>query len=334
MERGGRYRAHDLGEPTSDLEKYAKEVMDAMIREGIPPTPSNFDAYFDKLLDDKPPAFRKRILKLLELEDGGDGDHQGVLEQHLKEAFGNIKKFLQHINLLYKNLRHLETVIEKRAFEADAIADKSTMKTLLESMKKDIKTMTNIIKKDANELKETYESTTELVKEVQEHAIHDERYGVYKKNFLIRKMQQEERLIKEFRHESTLMMVRASEEVIARLKSPKIRQLVLRTVARLLLKTSRRSDIVAHYDAGVFAILMRHTSLQSAQMAADRLKDLVGNTNFFVGDEEIMLDVEIGVARIDLDRSIEQTIVCALDALDIAKKIDEPCGVCPQDVEI
>ncbi len=334
MERGGRYRAHDLGEPTSDLEKYAKEVMDAMIREGIPPTPSNFDAYFDKLLDNKPPAFRKRILKLLELEDGGDGEHQGALEQHLKEAFGNVKKFLQHINLLYKNLRHLETVIEKRAFEADAIADKSAMKTLLESMKKDIKTMTGIIKKDANELKETYESTTELVKEVQEHAIHDDRYGVFKKNYLLRKMAQEERLIKEFRHESTLMLVRASDEVLSRLKSPKIRQLVLRTVARLLLKTSRRSDIVAHYDAGIFAILMRHTSLESAQMAADRLKDLVGNTNFFVGDEEIMLDVEIGVARIDLDRSIEQTVVCALQALDIAKKIDEPCGICPQDVEI
>jgi diguanylate cyclase (GGDEF)-like protein len=333
MERGGRYRAHDLGEPTSDLEKYAKEVLDAMIREGIPPTPSNFDAYFDKLLDGKPPAFRKRILKLLELEESDD-DHQGVLEQHLKEAFGNVRKFLQHINLLYKNLRHLETVIEKRAFEADAIADKSAMKVLLDSMKKDIKTMTSIIRKDANELKQTYETTTSLVKEVQEHAIHDDRYGVYKKNYLVRKMQQEERLIREFRHESTLMMVRASEEVIARLKSPKIRQLVLRTVARLLLKTSRRSDIVAHYDAGTFAILMRHTSLESAQMAADRLKDLVGNTNFFVGDEEIMLDVEIGVARIDLDRSIEQTIVCALEALDIAKKIDEPCGICPQDVEI
>ncbi len=334
MERGGRYRAHDLGEPTSDLEKYAREVMDAMIREGIPPTPSNFDAYFDKLLDNKPAPFRKRILKLLELEDGGDDNHQGVLEQHLKEAFANIKKFLQHINLLYKNLRHLETLIEKRAFEADAIADKSAMNTLLDTMKKDIQTMTKIIKKDANELKETYATTSELVQEVQEHTIHDERYGVFKKNYLLRKMKQEERLIKEFHHDSTLMLVRASEDVISRLKSPKIQHLVLRTVARLLLKTSRRSDIVAHYEGSIFAILMRHTSLENAQQASDRLKDLVGNTNFFVGDEEIMLDVNIGIARIDLDRSIEQTIVCALEALDIAKKTDEPCGICPQDVEI
>ncbi len=333
MERGGRYRAHDLGEPTSDLEKYAREVLQAMIREGIPPTPSNFDAYFDKLLDNKPAAFRKRILKLLELEEGDD-DHQGLLERQLKEAFENIKKLLQHINLLYKNLRHLETVIDKRAFEADAIADKSAMKSLLEALKQDIKRMTSIIKKDANDLKATYQSTSQLVQDVQEHAIHDDRFGVYKKNFLIRKMRQEEKLIKEFRHESTLMLVRAKEEVVTRLKSPKIQQLVLRTVARLLLKTSRRSDIVAHYEDGVFAILMRHTTLDNAQKASERLKDLVSNTNFFVGDEEIMLDVDIGIARIDLDRSIEQTIVCALDALEIAKKTDESCGICPQDVEI
>ncbi len=334
MERGGRYRAHDLGEPTSDLEKYAREVMDAMIREGVPPTPSNFDAWFDKLLDNKPAPFRKRILKLLELEDGGEDDHQSVLEQHLKDAFANIKKFLQHINLIYKNLRHLETVVEKRAFEANAIADQSSMNTLLEATKKDIERMIEIIKKDVSGLKETYTATTDLVQEVQEHAIHDDRYGVFKKNYLLNRMKQEEKLIKEFRHESTLMLVRASEEVIAHLKSPKVQHLVLRTVARLLLKTSRRSDLVAHYEGTAFAILMRHTSLENAQQAANRLKDLVGNTNFFVGDEEIMLDVDIGIARIDLDRSVEQTIVCALEALDIAKKLEEPCGICPQDVEI
>ncbi len=328
------YRTKKLNEPTSELESYAREVMEEMIRQSIPPTPSNFDAYFDKLLDNKPIAFRKRILNLLELEDAGDEEHQGVLEQYLKDAFSNVKKFLQHINLLYKNLKHLEALIEKRRFEVEAIADKGALETLLESTKKDIQKMGKIIKKEAGELKETYEATSELVHEVQDHAIHDEKYGVYKKNYLLKKLKQEEKLIKEFRHDSSLMMVRANDEVLAQVGSTKVRQLILRTIARLLLKTSRRSDLIAHYDDGVFAILMRHTSLQNASMAAERLKDLVGNTNFFVGDQEIMLDVEIGIAQIDLDRSTEQTIVCALDALNIAKKTGEACGICPQDVEI
>jgi diguanylate cyclase len=334
MERGGKFRAKNLGEPTNEIESYAKEVLDEMIREGVPPTPSNFDAYFDKRLDTKPAPFRKRILKLLEIEEGGEEDHQGALESSVKEAFGNVKKFLQHVSLIYKNLRHLENVIEKRKFEAKAVADKSALASLLEAMQKDIQTMTKIIKKESGALKETYDATSELVAEVQEQAIHDEKYGVFKKHYLLKKIRQEEKLIKEFGHESTLMMVRTSTEVLAQVANPKAQHLILRTVARLLMKTSRRSDVVAHYEGGTFAILMRHTSLRSATQAAERLKDLVGNTNFFIGDQEVVLDVDIAIARIDLDRSSEQTIVCALEALEIAKKVDEPCGVCPQDMEI
>ncbi len=334
MERGGRYQAHDLTEPTSDLEKYAKEVLQTLIKEGIPPTPSNFDAYFDKLLDSKPPALRKAILKLIELEESDD-DHSAMMEHYIKETFGNIKTFLQHINTLYKSLRHLETVIDKRSYEIEAINDESGIKNLLLNLKRDIQSMNNLIKNNAQELKETFTATTELVQEVQKQTIHDERFGVYKKNYLIKKMHQEVKLIKEFRHESTLMTVCCKEEILTRLKTPKIRQLVLRTVARLLLKTSRRSDLVAHYDKGVFTILMRHTPLDKAKLAAERLKDLVNNTNFFIADEEVILEVDIGIARIDPDRSVEQTIVCALEALELAKhQKDEPCGVCPQDVEI
>ncbi len=334
MERGGKYRVHDLTEPTSELEKYAKEVLQTLIKEGIPPTPSNFDAYFDKLLENKPHAFRKEILKLIELEEGDD-DHSAVMEHYLKEAFANIRTFLQYINTLYKNLRQLETIVEKRAYEVEAVSDKSGIQNMLKALKRDIHTMNEMIRKDAKELKETYAATTELVQEVQEKTIHDDRFGVYKKNYLIKKMRREVKLIEEFHHESTLMMVRAKEEVLARLKNPKVRQMVLRTVARLLLKTSRRSDLIAHYEGGIFAILMRHTPIDKAQLAAERLKELVSNTNFFVGDEEVMLEVDIGIARIDPERTIEQTIVCALDALELAKEQEEqPCGICPQDAEI
>ena len=321
-----------LEEPTSDLEKYAQEVLTEMIREGIPPTPSNFDAFFDKLLDSREPAFRKRILKLLELEDGGDDEHHGAMERRMKEAVTNIKTFLQNINLLYKNLRHLETVIEKRLFETNAIADKGAMSALLEGVKKDLKMMNDIIRKDAGALKENYAAASKLVKEIAAEAVFDDRFGVYKKNYLLKKMRREMKLIKEFRNESSLMTVRIGEAVVQMIQNPKVLQLILRTVARLLLKTSRRSDVVAHYDQGIFAILMRHTSLDNAKKAAERLEELVHNSNFFVGDEEIHLSVIIGIARLDLDRTVEQTIVCALDALDLATE-ESPCQICSQDIE-
>jgi len=327
-------KAQGLEEPTSELELYAQEVMNEMVRQNVPPTPSNFDAYFDKMLESKSREFRKRILKILELEDIGEHEQQTMMEQHLKDAFINIKKFMQLINLIYKNLRHLVALIEKRRYELNAVADKTGILALLDTLEKDMQSMNEIIKKESKTIKETYEATSELVYEVQELAIYDSRFGVYKKKYFMRKVEQEAKLIKEFHHESSIMMVRVSEKLLKKIESQKVRQMILRTVARLLLKTSRRSDLVAVYDNEVFTILMRHTSVQNAERAAERLKDLVNNTNFFVGDSEINLDVNIGIARIDLERSLEVTLVCALDAIAIGEKNNMPYGICPQDEEV
>ena len=326
-------KAQKLSEPTSELELYAQEVMNEMVCQNVPPTPSNFDAYFDKMLESKSAEFRKRILKILELEDTGEHEQQVMMEQHLKDAFNNIKKFMQLINLVYKNLRHLVALIEKRRYELKAVADKTAMISLLDALEKDMQSMNEIIKKESKTIKETYDATSELVHEAQELAIYDSQFGVYRKKYFIRKVEQEVKLIKEFHHESSIMMVRVNEDLLKKIESPKIRQMILRTVARLLLKTSRRSDLVAVYDDEIFAILMRHTSVQNAKRAAERLKDLVNNTNFFVADDEITLDVNIGIARIDLERSLEVTLVCALDAIALGPKNNTPYGICPEDEE-
>jgi len=326
-------KTHGLEEPTSELELYAQEVMNEMVRQNVPPTPSNFDTYFDKMLESKSPEFRKRILKILELEDTGEYEQQTLMEQHLKDAFNNIRKFMQLINLIYKNIRHLVNILEKRRFELKAATDKTSINSFINSIEKDIKTINKIIKKESSTIKERYEATSELVYEVQELAIYDSRFGVYKKRYFIKKVEQEVKLIKEFHHESSIMMVRISEDLLKKIDNQKIKHMILRTVARLLLKTSRRSDLVAVYDDEIFAILMRHTSVQNAKKAAERLKELVGNTNFFVGDSEINLDVDIGIARVDLERAIEVSLVCALDAISIGRKNGTSCGVCPQDEE-
>ena len=51
----------NMSEPTSDIEIYAKEVLSALIKDNLPPTPNNFSLYFDRLLEDKSEHLRKQI---------------------------------------------------------------------------------------------------------------------------------------------------------------------------------------------------------------------------------------------------------------------------------
>ena len=321
----------NLEEPSSELELYSKEVISEMIRQNIPPTPSNFDAYFDKMLESKPIDFKNDIIKILKLEHKGEFEQHILMEQNLKEAFLNIKKFMKLIKLIFKNLNLLVALIEKRRSELKVAENKTDIAALLDTFENNIKSMNEVIKKESKQIKKTYQTTSELVYEVQELAVYDSRFDIYKKKYFIHKLKNEAKLIEEFHHESSLMMIKLNEKIFGKIKNQKVKHMTLRTISRLLLKISRRSDLIAIYDNGIFSILMRHTSIQNAQKAAKRIKDAICSTSFFTGEHEITLDVNIGIARIDLERPIETTLICALDAIALGEKENLPYGVCPED---
>jgi PleD family two-component response regulator len=113
-----------------------------------------------------------------------------------------------------------------------------------------------------------------------------------------------------------MIMVELSKELVEDVKSEKAIVLMTRTIARLLLKTSRRSDTVAYYGNGQFSMLLKHTDLESAKKASDRLVELVSNSNFFLADREIQLKIAIGITDINPAYSVEETIVATMDGIE------------------
>jgi len=132
------------------------------------------------------------------------------------------------------------------------------------------------------------------------------------------KIEKEIELIHQFNHKSSLIMIELSRELKRSIKNEKAIMLMTRTIARLLLKTSRRSDIVAHYGNGVFAMLLKHTDIESAKKASERLCDLVSNSNFFLADREIQLKISIGITDIDENYSVEEIVVSAIEGIEKA----------------
>jgi diguanylate cyclase (GGDEF)-like protein len=113
-------------------------------------------------------------------------------------------------------------------------------------------------------------------------------------------------------------MIELSKDLKQSVNNEKAIILMTKTVARLLLKTSRRSDTVAHYGSGLFAMLLKHTDIESAKKASERLCDLVSNSNFFLADREIQLKISIGITDITEKYSVEETVVSAMDAIEKA----------------
>lgn len=310
--------ALDLDNPSGDIEIYSKEVLHALIDDNLPPTPNNFSLYFDRLLEDKSENLRKQIMSLLELEESNDAETTIELEHSLKKGFSSIKSILGTTASLYKNMTLMTKILDKRRKELLESSETEETMRIATALDSDISKLNTIVKKQSTQMKSLYDETAVIIKNVENETIFDNKYGVYNKRYLMTKIDQEIGLIKEFNHKSSLIMIELSRDLKHSIPNEKAILLMTRTIARLLLKTSRRSDTVAHYGNGVFAMLLKHTDIESAKKASERLCYLVSNSNFFLSDREIQLKISIGITNIDANFSVEETVVAVISGVDKA----------------
>ncbi|MEN4053364.1 MULTISPECIES: GGDEF domain-containing protein [Sulfurimonas] len=313
--------ALDMDSPSSDIEIYAKEVLNALTADNLPPTPNNFSLYFDRLLEDKSENLRKQIHSILELEENDEDENTIALEQSLKQGFSSIKGILGVTANLYKNMSLMTKILEKRKQELADKPEAQEALAIISTLENDVTKLNTILKTQSMQMRTIYDVTAKIVKNVENETIFDNQFGVYNKRYLLTKIEQEMGLIKEFHHKSSLIMIELSRELKKSVNNEKAVLLMVRTIARLLLKTSRRSDIVAHYGNGVFSMLLKHTDIDSAKKASERLCELVSNSNFFLADREIQLKISIGVTDIDPDFSVEEIVVSALDGIEKAYEL-------------
>jgi len=311
-------KALDDSNVSSDIEIYAKEVLNALITDNLPPTPNNFSLYFDRLLEDKSENLRKQIHDMLELEDSNDSETTIELEKSLKQGFSSIKNILNTTANLYKNMSLMTKILEKRKEELSKDPEISEAIGIVTILEGDVSKLNSILKTQSVQMKSSYDETAKIVKSVENETIFDNKFGVYNKRYLLTKIEQEIELISKFSHHSSLIMIELSKTLKASVKNEKALTLMTRTIARLLLKTSRRSDVVAHYGNGVFAMLLKHTDIPSAKKASERLCDLVSNSNFFLADREIQLKISIGITDIDTKHSVEEIVVSAMNGIEKA----------------
>jgi diguanylate cyclase (GGDEF)-like protein len=273
-------------------------------------------------LEEKSQSTRKQIVSVLELEEDGDAENSIILEQTLKKGFVSIKNILNVAANLYKNMALMAKILEKRKQELEADFTSQETKNIAASLGSDISKLNEILQKQSSNMRTMYDDTAKIIRDVENETVFDNQYGVYNKRYMMLKIAQEIELIRKFGHKSSLIMIELARDLKASVTNEKAVMLMTKTVARLLLKTSRRSDIVAHYGNGVFLMLLKHTDIESAKQASERLCDLVSNSNFFLADREIQLKISIGITDIVQNNSVEEIIVSTMDGVKAA--YDDP----------
>jgi diguanylate cyclase (GGDEF)-like protein len=302
------------------LENFAKEVLDKLISDGVPPIPYNYKVYFLNELDNQNPEFRKQVYELISLEESNDLEKDLEFERKLKNSFKYSKELLNHVAIIYKLNKKLKEILEIQLKEAEHITNNKALIKLINGFQNNLKLINDRLTKEVEDIKNIYSKNVEVLKDIESNSIYDARYGVYNKNYFLNEIKKELMLINKFHHTSSLIAVKIKDEIFNKLSSEKSRILINRSLAKIMIKTSRRTDIVAKFEENIFAMLLKHTDIIGAQRTVERLSDAILNASIILEGEELELKIVAGIVELKEGKDAEMFIFKALKALEEAEK--------------
>jgi len=294
-----------------DLNMLSKQVVGKLNKDDVPPTPENYKIYFDAQLETKTVTQRKDIGEILELEAEIEADHTVLLERDIQNAFIYIKSMTESIAKAYTKISHMKKITLEKEREIEV----NPSRLALVAYEEDLETLEAILDKELQFLKGRYNSTAELIRNFNQNSIFDKKYGIYNKKYMIKTLDAVLKSIESFDHDNTLLSIKIKPESLHNVQHQKDKSLINITLAKLLLKRSRRSDVVGHYEDGIFMILLKHTNLEHAQIAIDRIEDMIASSNFIVDSTNVDVKLNFGISAINKSKTKEVILIEAVDSL-------------------
>lgn len=312
----------DVGTSNGDnsLDSFANDVLSALIDKNVPPLPDNYQAFFEHMLNSRDLDFQKKIYELIEVS-GGDSDSNITFEKNIHSAFAKIANLLKCAAAVYKNfllLSDLQSKIPKP--ENGDIAKK-------------IEHSCQLVVRQMSEFKAIYNDCNEVLNNISTNTMYDSKFDVYNKRYFIKLVGDEHKSIQKFQHTSTILMVALPNEITKHLTNEQMAMVVMKTIAKLLMKTSRRSDMIGYIGSGIFGMLLKHSDIESSKRASMRLIELLRNTNIFIGSNGITLNLNVGISKIREDRSPHDSLNYAISSLKLAQKTNADYVIYQEDID-
>ena len=96
--------------------------------------------------------------------------------------------------------------------------------------------------------------------------------------------------------------------------------LVIRTIAELLGKMSRGSDVVARVAGKKFMLVLPETELKHAKVLADRIRQAIGERPLLVDEQRITVTVSVGVTSSKGEVDLDELSQAANQAMNLARQ--------------
>ena len=297
-----------------ELRELCDEVVDKVKNDGILATPLNFQIYFERALANKSEELKEVALNMLSHGQQVGYDDYIDLERHLRSSFRSIKQVFDIVAVIYRNQSLLFEILDKRMSELKSVDNPVMSRNIVQNMIAEVNRLNDITRKQSDQLKNLYQQNAKVINSADSSTVFDAQYGIYNKHFILTSLQKEITMLGPS-YSASLLILRLADSIAKEISDVNILTMLQHNIAEILLKALCRSDVVAHYENGIFAILLRHSSLENAQAACKRLFSLVKGSSTFIDSKRITLEINIAVVSLRPDNEPESLVASGIAAL-------------------
>ncbi len=303
----------------TDLYTLADEILKELKANDIPAIPENFTFFFDKLLETKTDDFRQKIGSITRHSD--EIAHNGFeYERSLTQGAKAVKLILTQGSNVYKNTTLLKKIIQTKK---EQVSTNPTLEVLIEATSTVEHVLDKFLislEKQTSHIKELYGTVAYSIKTAKNSSVYNATLGVFNKKYFLTLIDRERELCADSACESSLIAISFSPSLS--LESTKEHANLVRQMGNILTSALRRSDSISYCGNGVFAVLLRHTDENEAEVASERFNRLINETIFLNTTEENTKYILMGIVQIDAGLSAEELLEQSVEAMHSAASTD------------
>ncbi len=301
--------------PKDELAAFGLLVLEKMESEKIPPLPLNYQVYFETLLDDQPDAFKKLVASNVSLDNDDIAERGREIEKSFRQSLAHTKELLQTVATVYKQATVAGEKAKSKIEAVKGLAHATQALEMTQQLLAEWESFVNVFKAEALKMNDLYASNVKLFRQTEKESIFDPQFGIFNQRHFLKQCTNEAARVSRFGHSSCVLALSLRHEKIDEIGNERKLLLVNKTMAKLLVKTSRRSDIIGYLGNGVFGIILRNTDTASAVKTAERISSMLLDSNFYLGEHEFVIHTAIGIAPLGANALAEEMLTQALAAL-------------------
>ncbi|WP_066387412.1 diguanylate cyclase domain-containing protein [Helicobacter himalayensis] len=301
------------------LRDISKKTMQILEDENILPFPENFESIFERNLKQETNEEVKN--KIIHAREARDYTTKIIaLEKNVDRSFGGIKLILESIGVVCKNLEKIEQKTQEKITEIENIENPFASKNAIKILLKDVQSAYQSVFNQIKGIAKSYGATYEELLDMKKNSMYDTTLGIYNKEFFLSQLAKECQIDSDLACNGVLCVIELGENLLKALKDKKSFITTIKMVSKILLDQLGKNDSLCYLGDSEFGVFIRNITESQSQEFIKEMLNILKTSNVYINDEQVNLEVVVGISKFDTTLSVEQNLENTKEALGSAKK--------------